>query len=236
MIASFGEFSLDLATQQLRRDDELVSIQALPLRMLIVLVRADGELVPHARLCEMLWPDRTVDFDRSVHTAIKQARRVLGDDARRPRYLATEVGRGYRMLMPVTWMTAAPKFQPWLPARRQAAALAAGLMLVIMLSTLDHPRDPSSSARPFISLEPQRSLPALAYSEPVEPRPRPSVAVMHTSASKSVPVQTRKIIVRASQTLGDEGSDDRQQWLAERKEWAASRQRWAEERPSDRSP
>ena len=39
-----------------------------------------------------------MDFDAGLNFCIRQIRRILGDNARRPRLLETEPGRGYRFI------------------------------------------------------------------------------------------------------------------------------------------
>ena len=49
-----------------------------------------------------LWPnDTVVEFDHSIHTAIKKLRLALGDSADNPKYVETVARRGYRLIVPV---------------------------------------------------------------------------------------------------------------------------------------
>lgn len=69
---------------------------------LALLVENAGELVTRDRLIETLWPDgRTILFEASVTTIIRELRRALGDNSREPRFIETIPRRGYRFIGPV---------------------------------------------------------------------------------------------------------------------------------------
>jgi DNA-binding winged helix-turn-helix (wHTH) protein len=98
----FGQFELDLASGELRRNAARVRLQPQPFKLLALLVRRGGGLVGRDEIRTELWPDGTfVDFDQSVNFAIKQIREVLGDSAERPLYIETVPRRGYRFIAPL---------------------------------------------------------------------------------------------------------------------------------------
>jgi len=98
----FGEFELDLATGELRRDGQRVALQDLPFRVLAQLVTHPGEVVSREALIAQLWPGQTfIDTDVGLNTAVRKLRAVLGDDSDAPRYIETLPRRGYRLLVPV---------------------------------------------------------------------------------------------------------------------------------------
>jgi serine/threonine protein kinase len=68
----------------------------------MMLVEASGELVTREELKKRLWPnDTAVQFDDSIHAAIKRLRQALGDSADKPKYVETIARRGYRLLVAV---------------------------------------------------------------------------------------------------------------------------------------
>ena len=73
-----------------------VRIDAKAMAVLLALVDAAPEVVPHAVMLERVWPDVVV-VDNVVHQAISQLRRALRDDARAPRYIENVPRRGYRL-------------------------------------------------------------------------------------------------------------------------------------------
>jgi DNA-binding winged helix-turn-helix (wHTH) protein len=104
----FGQFELDVAAGELRRNTGRVRLQPQPFKLLVLLARRADSVVARDDIRSELWPDGTfVDFDQSVNFAIKQIREVLGDSAERPLYIETVPRRGYRFIAPIE--TAAPE-------------------------------------------------------------------------------------------------------------------------------
>lgn len=98
----FGDFTLDPADRQLRRDGAPVAVSSRYLDALILLVREEGRLVTKARFMDEVW-DGTPVTDEALTQCIRTLRRLLGDDAARPRFIATEPRHGYRFVAPVAW-------------------------------------------------------------------------------------------------------------------------------------
>jgi len=105
-----GEFELNLDTGELAGNGETFRLGEKPLRILITLIERDGQLVTREDLQRRLWPNDTiVDFEHGINTAIKLLRKTLGDSAEAPRYIETIPRRGYRLMVPVTWMDGAAR-------------------------------------------------------------------------------------------------------------------------------
>src|SRR5580693_8127102 len=97
-----GGFELDLKAGELRKGTRKIRLQEQPFRILEMLVNSAGEVVTREEIRKRLWPnDTVVEFDHSIHTAIKKLRQALGDSAERPKYVETVPRRGYRLLVPV---------------------------------------------------------------------------------------------------------------------------------------
>ena len=71
------------------------------LRLLEVLACKAGDVVDRPLMCKTL-DHSAANPDRVLTRCISQLRRYLGDDARRPRYLETVPGRGYRLIAPIS--------------------------------------------------------------------------------------------------------------------------------------
>jgi DNA-binding winged helix-turn-helix (wHTH) protein len=99
----FGEFELDFGRFQLYRNASAVRLEGLPLQLLMLLVRNQGQLVTRENIADSLWGKEVfVDVEQGINTAIRKVRMALDDNAEWPRYLQTVVGRGYRFVAPVT--------------------------------------------------------------------------------------------------------------------------------------
>ena len=98
-----GVFEVDLRVGELRNNnDQRVILTEQPLRILRMLVEADGDLVEREKIRKSLWPnDTVVEFDRSINAATSKLRQALGDSADQPKYIETIPRRGYRLLVPV---------------------------------------------------------------------------------------------------------------------------------------
>src|SRR6516164_1248572 len=97
-----GEFDLDLRAGELCKDSQKILLQEQPFQILLMLVERRGELVDREEIRKRLWPNDTiVEFDHSIHTAIKKLRQALGDSADQPEYIETVARRGYRLLVSV---------------------------------------------------------------------------------------------------------------------------------------
>src|SRR5438132_12136397 len=93
-LVRFDDFELDLRSRELRRSGTPVLLQDQPLRILEMLVKAGGAIVPREEIIASLWPPETfVDFDRGLNTAVNKLRTALGDSAERPPFIET-VARG----------------------------------------------------------------------------------------------------------------------------------------------
>jgi len=98
----FGPFELHLRSGELRKGARKVILQEQPFQILQMLLASSGELVTHEEIRKRLWPnDTVVEYDHSIHTAIKKLRQALGDSAESPKYVETVPRRGYRLMVSV---------------------------------------------------------------------------------------------------------------------------------------
>jgi DNA-binding winged helix-turn-helix (wHTH) protein/TolB-like protein len=98
----FGLFSFDAATQELRREETLVHLQAQPAQVLACLIDRAGQVVSREQLRNAVWGDGTfVDFERGLNFCLTQIRSALGDDPTAPTYIRTLPKRGYQFIAPV---------------------------------------------------------------------------------------------------------------------------------------
>ena len=93
----FDRFELDPEDRRLTRDGAPVELNARYLDALILLVREQGRLVPKDRFLDEVWKGVPVT-DEALTQCIRTLRRALGDDAARPRFIATAPKHGYRFI------------------------------------------------------------------------------------------------------------------------------------------
>ena len=99
---TFGLFEADLKTGELWKAGSRVKLQALPFKVLGVLVNRAGQVVTREELQAGVWgPDVIVDFEHALSNAVKKLREALGDSAINPRFIETLSRRGFRFIAPV---------------------------------------------------------------------------------------------------------------------------------------
>jgi predicted ATPase/DNA-binding winged helix-turn-helix (wHTH) protein len=97
----FGHFQLDCESACLWEGKQRLTLRPKTFDLLVYLVEHAGELVSKEALLEAVWPD-TVVAEGVLTTSMGELRKVLGDTAKRPQYIATVHRRGYRFIAPVT--------------------------------------------------------------------------------------------------------------------------------------
>jgi DNA-binding winged helix-turn-helix (wHTH) protein len=110
---AFDGFRLDATNACLWRGTEAVPLPPKAFAVLHYLVTHPDRLVTKDEILDAVWPETAVS-DAVVRVAIGALRKVLGDTASPPRFIATVPRRGYRFLVPVTLTAAAetPTPQP----------------------------------------------------------------------------------------------------------------------------
>jgi DNA-binding winged helix-turn-helix (wHTH) protein len=146
-VVRFGDFAFDSRSLELRKGADIVRLQEQPARALALLLDRAGDLVTREELCGTLWPAGTfVDFDNSLNNTISRLRAALGDNADRPRFVATVGRRGYRFVAPVQGNKAARVSVDELQRERRVGgaatlrarwvAFAAGVAIAIISAAL----------------------------------------------------------------------------------------------------
>jgi DNA-binding winged helix-turn-helix (wHTH) protein len=102
---NFGPYHLDGLNGLLWQGPRVIPLSPKATAVLWQLARRAGQLVSKAELFRAIWPETAVS-DGVLAVCIRELRRALGDEAQRPRYIATVHRRGYRFIPTIT---AAPK-------------------------------------------------------------------------------------------------------------------------------
>ncbi len=99
-ILRVGEWCVDPAAGQISRNGETARVEERAMRILLCLAEHAGEVVSIDDLLRQAWADVNVSPD-SVYQAVTSLRRLMGDDAKQPAYIATVPRLGYRMVAKV---------------------------------------------------------------------------------------------------------------------------------------
>jgi predicted ATPase len=97
----FESFRLDEQNECLWHDRSPVMIPPRTFAVLRYLVENPGRLISHDELLDKLWPDTYVQ-PQVLRTYVLDLRKLLGDDARQPRFIRSLPKRGYIFLAAVT--------------------------------------------------------------------------------------------------------------------------------------
>ena len=102
-VLAFGPFELDLGNCELRREGIPVPLQPQPFKVLSLLARNAGRLVPRDEIRSAVWGSgKFLDFDQSLNYCVRRIRSALGDNVSAPCYVETRQRLGYRFVAPVT--------------------------------------------------------------------------------------------------------------------------------------
>ena len=101
-VLRFGVFQVNLAARELRKHGVRIRLPGQPFRVLSILLERPGQVVPREEMRDKLWDSETfVDYERSLNSAIRKLRAVLGDSQASSRYIETVPRLGYRFIAPV---------------------------------------------------------------------------------------------------------------------------------------
>ncbi|NOT56510.1 MAG: transcriptional regulator, partial [Deltaproteobacteria bacterium] len=96
----FGTHRLDVVRGQLWRGKQEVKVAGKVFAVLQYFVAHAGQLVSKDELLTAVWPD-TIVSEATLASCIQDLRQALGDKAKKPRYIETVHGRGYRFIAEV---------------------------------------------------------------------------------------------------------------------------------------
>ena len=153
----FGDFEFDSSKSTLKRSGSQVKLQPQPMRVLEMLLAAQGKLVTPEQIRLHIWGESTyVDFEQGLNFAIRQIRVALEDTSSQPRYISTIPKQGYKFLAS---LPPAPKPSPtlWIVCASSAfLLLAAGAIYFRQTSPI------SIKVSKITSLQGNENAPALS--------------------------------------------------------------------------
>ena len=97
MTYRFGNYELDRATRELRRDGQHIETEPKAFELLSYLLQHADRAVSKEELQNELWP-RAIVTETALTRCVMKARRAVGDDANRQAVIRTVHGHGYRFV------------------------------------------------------------------------------------------------------------------------------------------
>jgi two-component system KDP operon response regulator KdpE len=95
----FGNVRVDLAARRVTRDGADVHLTPIEYRLLATLIRHAGKVCTHRQLLAEVWGPSHVEQGHYLRIYMAQLRHKLEADPTNPRFLRTELGVGYRLLI-----------------------------------------------------------------------------------------------------------------------------------------
>lgn len=97
----FGPFVIERSSRELRKNGTRIRLPRQSLEILLALLERPGQILTREEVIGRLWPHGTVvDYEHSIHAAVRRAREALGDTAAKPKFIETVPGVGYRYVGP----------------------------------------------------------------------------------------------------------------------------------------
>jgi two-component system response regulator CpxR len=90
-----GDVELDSGAHEARRNGERLELTGVEFKLLEILLRAAGEVVPREAIAQQVLGRRLLAYDRSVDTHVSNLRRKLGPDLNGGDRIKTLRGSGY---------------------------------------------------------------------------------------------------------------------------------------------
>ena len=98
-VIRFGELEIDLLHRRVRVGGRDVHLAPLELSLLYLLAANAGRVLTRDEILDCLWGADYTAESNVVDRQVRKLRAKLGDDWRRPRYIATVPGTGYRFVL-----------------------------------------------------------------------------------------------------------------------------------------
>jgi len=99
---TLGEMELDILNRQVRTADTVVHLSAIEQSLLYLLASRSGRIVTRDEILDAIWGADFVAESNIVDRHVGTLRIKLHDDFRRPRFIATVPGEGYRFIPTVS--------------------------------------------------------------------------------------------------------------------------------------
>ena len=95
----FGNIKIDRANRRIFRNGEEIHLTQLEYRLFMTLLSQPGRVFTHRQLLNTVWGAAYIEQTQYIRIYMGHLRQKLEHDATRPRYLQTETGIGYRLVI-----------------------------------------------------------------------------------------------------------------------------------------
>jgi DNA-binding response OmpR family regulator len=93
-----GEMEIDIVNRQVRAGQSVVQLSGIEQALLYLLASRGGRVVTREEILDAIWGTDFVAESNIVDRHVRSLRIKLQDDYRRPRFIATVAGEGYRFI------------------------------------------------------------------------------------------------------------------------------------------
>jgi len=93
-----GEMEVDILGREVRTGSSVIHLSGIEQSLLYLLASRAGQLVTRDEILDAVWGTDFVAESNIVDRHVRSLRIKLQDDYRRPRFIATVPGRGYRFI------------------------------------------------------------------------------------------------------------------------------------------
>jgi TolB-like protein len=138
-VLRIGDLQVDPALDEIRKGGRTIKLEPKSMQLLMCLASSAGKVISVGELLDQVWKDVVVSQD-SVYAAVAALRRILGDNPKKPSYIANVARRGYRLVAPVS---------PWVVTPAEpipnaiAPAAAADKPSIVVMPFLNLSGDPT---------------------------------------------------------------------------------------------
>jgi len=119
----FGDFELDISDESLRRDGVKLPLNRRMFQVLCLLIERQGELIGKNEFFETVWKGDFVE-DNNLTVTVTALRKVLGDDAKRSRFIENIPRKGYRFVGEITKSSTDATAEPLQDERTDSALIS----------------------------------------------------------------------------------------------------------------
>ncbi len=99
-VFKLGDVHVDLVNRAVDRDGQSVHLTPIEYRLLALLIRNAGKVLTHRQILREVWGPSHTDSSHYLRIYMGHLRQKLERDPAQPKYLLTETGIGYRLIVP----------------------------------------------------------------------------------------------------------------------------------------